>query len=58
MREVIRFIIGRLMSRAFWLLFATSFMGMLMYELRGSFKDQIFQSAIADLKSRNWPNWK
>ena len=58
MGEIIRFVLGRLVTRSFWFLFITSLMGMLMYELRGTFKDQIFQDAVKHMTARRWPGWK
>ncbi len=58
MRSVLQFVTRQLATRAFWWLVATTLLGLLLNDLRNSFKDRIFQEAIADLKAHNWPGWK
>jgi hypothetical protein len=58
MPNIVQFVIRRLATRAFWLLVITTFLGILMYDLRSNFKDQVFQDALANLKANHWPGWK
>lgn len=58
MRSIVQFVIKRLATRAFWLLVVTTLLGLLMYDLRSNFKDQIFKEALANLKANHWPEWK
>ena len=58
MNELIRFLVTQLSKKSFWMLVTTSVIGMLMFEIRSGYKDQIFQDAIAQQKSRGWPGFK
>jgi hypothetical protein len=58
MNDVILFVARRLVTKAFWALVATSFLGIMMWELRGSFKDRIFQEAVESLKAGHWKDFR
>jgi len=58
MNDVLMFVARRLITKAFWMLVATSFLGIMMWELRGSCKDRIFQEAVEALKANSWKNWR
>jgi hypothetical protein len=51
------FVAQRVFTKAFWLLVITTFFGILMYDIRFTFKDMVFQDAIVSLKRSGWKDW-
>ena len=58
MNDIVLFVARRLLTKAFWMLVTTSFLGVLMWQLRSSFKDQIFQAAVMTLKAGGWKDFR
>jgi hypothetical protein len=57
MNSLVQFVLQRILTRSFWLMVITTFLGILMYDQRSTFKDQIFQEAIASSQKSGWKNW-
>ena len=46
MNEIILFLAGRFLSRSFWLLVLSSFLGVLLLVMRNFYRDHIYKEAI------------
>ena len=57
MNEVLRFVIQRVATKTFWMFVVTTFLGIVMYDMRSNFKDQVFQQAVGSLRKTGWNNW-
>jgi hypothetical protein len=52
MPSMIQFLAARLLTRSFWLLVLSTFLGVLLMSMRSSFRDQIFKIAVETRKKK------
>jgi hypothetical protein len=57
MNRTVEFVIKRAGTKSFWMMVTTTFLGILMYDMRSKFRDQVFQDAILHSQKTGWDNW-